>query len=136
MKNIYESPFASRYASRYMLELFSPDNRYRIWRKLWVSLAEAEMKLGLPVTPEQVSEMKAHTEDIDYTYVSRREKEVRHDVMAHVYDFGRAAPSAAGIIHLGATSCFVTDNADMVIYRDALTSVSYTHLTLPTTPYV
>lgn len=123
MKNIYESPFASRYASRYMLELFSPDNRYRIWRKLWVSLAEAEMKLGLPVTPEQVSEMKAHTEDIDYTYVSRREKEVRHDVMAHVYDFGRAAPSAAGIIHLGATSCFVTDNADMVIYRDALTYI-------------
>ena len=120
MKNRYESPLASRYASAYMLELFSPDVRYRTWRKLWVSLAEAEMKLGLPISAEQVAELKAHVGDIDYDCASRREKEVRHDVMAHVYAFGQAAPSAAGIIHLGATSCYVTDNADLVIYRDAL----------------
>ena len=120
MKNRYESPLASRYATAYMLEMFSPYVRYRTWRKLWVSLAEAEMKLGLPISAEQVAELKAHVDDIDYDCVSRREKEVRHDVMAHVYAFGQAAPSAAGIIHLGATSCYVTDNADLVIYRDAL----------------
>ncbi len=120
MTNQYESPLSSRYASRYMLELFSSDTRYQTWRKLWVSLAKAEMKLGLPVTGEQVAEMENHIDDIDYECVSRREKEVRHDVMAHVYAFGQVAPSAAGIIHLGATSCYVTDNADLVIYRDGL----------------
>ena len=120
MTNQYESPLSSRYASKYMLELFSSDTRYRTWRKLWVSLAKAEMKLGLPVTAEQVAELEAHTDDIDYDCVSKREKEVRHDVMAHVYAYGKVAPSAAGIIHLGATSCYVTDNADLVIYRDGL----------------
>ncbi|MBR3275607.1 MAG: adenylosuccinate lyase, partial [Eubacterium sp.] len=90
------------------------------WRKLWVSLAKAESRLGLPVTKEQVSELAAHTEDIDYDLVRAREKEVRHDVMAHVYAYGAAAPLAAGIIHLGATSCYVTDNADLIIYRDGL----------------
>ena len=120
MKNQYESPLASRYASKYMLELFSPDTRYQTWRRLWVSLAKAEMKLGLPITQQQVTELEDHIEDIDYDCVSKREKEVRHDVMAHVYAYGQAAPSAAGVIHLGATSCYVTDNADMVIYRDAL----------------
>ena len=120
MKNQYESPLASRYASKYMLELFSPDTRYQTWRRLWVSLAKAEMKLGLPITQQQVTELEDHIEDIDYDCVSKREKEVRHDVMAHVYAYGQAAPSAAGVIHLGATSCYVTDNADMVIYRDAM----------------
>ena len=120
MTNQYESPLSSRYASKYMLQLFSADTRCRTWRKLWVSLAEAERKLGLPITEEQVAELKANIDDIDYDCVSRREKEVRHDVMAHVYAFGQAAPSAAGIIHLGATSCYVTDNADLIIYRDGL----------------
>lgn len=120
MKNQYESPLASRYASKYMLELFSPDTRYQTWRRLWVSLAKAEMKLGLPITQQQVAELEDHITDIDYDCVRKREKEVRHDVMAHVYAYGQAAPSAAGVIHLGATSCYVTDNADMVIYRDAL----------------
>lgn len=120
MKNQYESPLASRYASKYMLELFSPDTRYQTWRRLWVSLARAEMELGLPITGQQVAELEEHITDIDYDCVRKREKEVRHDVMAHVYAYGQAAPSAAGVIHLGATSCYVTDNADMVIYRDAL----------------
>ena len=120
MNNIYESPLSSRYASKYMLELFSSDTRYQTWRRLWVSLAKAEMALGLPINQEQIDEMRAHIEDIDYDCVRLREKEVRHDVMAHVYAYGKAAPSAAGIIHLGATSCYVTDNADLIIYRDGL----------------
>lgn len=120
MTDKYESPLSSRYASDYMLGLFSSDTRYQTWRKLWVSLAKAEMALGLPITQAQVDELNAHITDIDYDVVSRREKEVRHDVMAHVYAYGQVAPSAAGIIHLGATSCFVTDNADLIIYRDAL----------------
>ena len=121
MTNRYESPLASRYASEYMLKLFSSDTRYQTWRRLWVSLAKAEMALGLPVTKEQVDELSAHIADMDYECVSQREKEVRHDVMAHVYAYGQVAPTAAGIIHLGATSCYVTDNADLIIYRDALT---------------
>ena len=124
MKDQYESPLSSRYASRYMLELFSPDTRYRTWRRLWTALAKAEMELGLPVTPEQVRELSEHIDDIDYEAVARREKETRHDVMAHVWAYGQAAPSAAGIIHLGATSCYVTDNADLIIYRDGLRYLS------------
>ena len=120
MNDRYESPLASRYASDYMLKLFSSDTRYQTWRKLWTALAREEMRLGLPITEEQISQLEQHIEDIDYECVRKREKEVRHDVMAHVYAFGKAAPSAAGIIHLGATSCYVTDNADLVIYRDAL----------------
>ena len=120
MTNIYESPLSTRYASDYMLNLFSQDTRYQTWRKLWVSLARAEMQLGLPISPKQVAELETHIKDIDYECVKKREKEVRHDVMAHVYAYGKAAPSAAGIIHLGATSCYVTDNADVVIYRDGL----------------
>ena len=92
--NRYESPLSSRYASSYMLELFSSDTRYRTWRKLWVSLARAESALGLPITAQQVAELEAHITDIDYDCVSRREKEVRHDVMAHVYAYGKVAPSA------------------------------------------
>ncbi len=120
MTDRYESPLASRYASDYMLNLFSADTRYHTWRKLWVALAREEHRLGLPITEEQVRELEAHITDIDYACVQQREKEVRHDVMAHVYAYGKAAPSAAGIIHLGATSCYVTDNADLILYRDAL----------------
>ena len=107
-KDIYESPLSSRYASEYMLHLFSPDMRFQTWRRLWVALARA------------VQELEAHVTDIDYEVAEKREHEVRHDVMAHVYAYGKAAPSAAGIIHLGATSCYVTDNADLVLYRDGL----------------
>ena len=119
-KDRYESPLASRYASEFMLHLFSADMRIQTWRKLWVALARAEHKLGLPVSAEQVAELEAHITDIDYEMAAQREKEVRHDVMAHVYTYGKAAPSAAGIIHLGATSCYVTDNADLIIYREGL----------------
>ena len=120
MTDKYESPLASRYASDYMLALFSADTRYQTWRKLWAALAGEEMALGLPITAEQVRELEAHITDIDYACVRAREKEVRHDVMAHVYAYGKAAPAAAGIIHLGATSCYVTDNADLILYRDGL----------------
>ena len=120
MTDKYESPLASRYASDYMLRLFSSDTRFQTWRRLWAALAREEMKLGLPITEAQVAELEAHITDIDYECVRAREKEVRHDVMAHVYAYGKAAPSAAGIIHLGATSCYVTDNADLILYRDAL----------------
>lgn len=120
MTNKYESPLSSRYASEYMLHLFSADMRIQTWRKLWVSLANAEMELGLPISQEQIADLEAHITDIDYECAANREKEVRHDVMAHVYTYGKAAPSAAGIIHLGATSCYVTDNADIILYRDGL----------------
>ena len=120
MKDRYESPLSSRYASAYMLRLFSAETRVRTWRRLWVALARAEHNLGLPVAAEQVAELEAHITDIDYDVAAQREKEVRHDVMAHVYAYGKAAPSAAGIIHLGATSCYVTDNADIILYREGL----------------
>ena len=120
MTDKYESPLASRYASDYMLALFSADRRYQTWRKLWAALAREEMALGLPITEEQAAQLEAHIMDIDYACVRAREKEVRHDVMAHVYAYGKAAPAAAGIIHLGATSCYVTDNADLILYRDGL----------------
>ena len=116
----YESPLSSRYASEYMLHLFSSDMRYQTWRKLWIALAKAERALGLPVSASQIADLEAHVTDIDYDCVRQREKEVRHDVMAHIYAYGKAAPSAGGIIHLGATSCYVTDNADLILYRDGL----------------
>ena len=119
-KDRYESPLASRYASDYMLHLFSPDMRFQTWRQLWTALARAEHELGLPITQAQVDELAAHITDIDYEAAEQREREVRHDVMAHVYAYGKAAPSAAGIIHLGATSCYVTDNADLILFRDGL----------------
>ena len=103
-----------------MLNLFSADTRYSTWRRLWLALAKAEKALGLPITDGQIEEMQNHLTDIDYDVVRAREKEVLHDVMAHVYAYGQVAPTAAGIIHLGATSCYVTDNADLIIYRDAL----------------
>ena len=120
MANKYESPLSSRYAPEYMLHLFSSDMRIQTWRKLWVSLAKAEMALGLPISQSQIDELEAHITDIDFACAAAREKEVRHDVMAHVYAYGQVAPSAAGIIHLGATSCYVTDNADLILYRDGL----------------
>ena len=116
--DIYSSPLASRYASGYMLHLFSDDSRYQTWRRLWTALARAQHQLGLPITEAQVAELEAHITDIDYDTVAQREREVRHDVMAHIYAYGKAAPSAAGILHLGATSCYVTDNADLILYRD------------------
>ena len=120
MTEKYESPLSSRYASAYMLNLFSMEKRIQTWRRLWVALARAEHRLGLNVTEQQVQALEAHITDIDFACAAAREKEVRHDVMAHVYAYGKAAPEAAGIIHLGATSCYVTDNADLVLYRDGL----------------
>ena len=116
----YETPLSSRYASEYMLHLFSQKKRIRTWRALWTALARAEHELGLPITEEQVAELEDHIDDIDFDCAEKREKEVRHDVMAHVYAYGIKAPSAAGIIHLGATSCYVTDNGDLILYRDGL----------------
>lgn len=120
MTDRYETPLSSRYASDEMKKLFSADKRYQTWRRLWTSLARAESMLGLPVSPEQVRELEEHIFDIDYEFAAACEKETRHDVMAHIKAYGKAAPGAAGIIHLGATSCYVTDNADLIIFREAL----------------
>ena len=120
MKNQYESPLSSRYASDEMLRLFSQRTRIRTWRRLWTALARAERELGFPISAQQVAELEANIDNIDFDCAARREKEVRHDVMAHIYAFGKVAPSAAGIIHLGATSCYVTDNADLILYREGL----------------
>ena len=120
MYDRYESPLSSRYASNYMLHLFSAEKRIETWRRLWVELARAEHELGLPVSAEQVEELETHLLSIDFEAAAAREKETRHDVMAHIYAYGLNCPKAKGIIHLGATSCYVTDNADLVLYRDAL----------------
>lgn len=119
-KDIYESPLSARYADREMKYLFSPDKKFRTWRRLWIALAESEMELGLPVTQEQIDEMKAHQDDINYEVAQAREKEVRHDVMSHVYAFGQQCPKAEPIIHLGATSCYVGDNTDIIVMTEAL----------------
>ncbi len=116
----YESPFCTRYASEEMQYIFSADKKFTTWRKLWVALARAEMKLGLPVTEAQVKQLEEHINDIDYEVAAEREKQVRHDVMAHVYTYGKVCPDAEAIIHLGATSCYVGDNTDVIIMRDAL----------------
>ncbi len=120
MKNAYESPFSTRYASDEMQYLFSADKKFKTWRRLWVALARAEMKLGLPVTQEQVEELESHLDDINYDVAQAREKQVRHDVMSHVYAYGVQCPNAKGIIHLGATSCYVGDNTDVIIMKEAL----------------
>ncbi len=120
MRNTYESPFGARYASKEMQYLFSQDKKFKTWRLLWIALAKAEHKLGLPVTQEQIDELIAHKDDINYEDAEAREKLVRHDVMSHVYAYGLQCPGAKGIIHLGATSCYVGDNTDIVIMRDAL----------------
>ena len=119
-KDVYESPLNSRYASREMKYIFSPDFKFRTWRKLWIALAESEQELGLPITDEQIAELKAHADDINYDVAEAREREVRHDVMSHVYAYGVQCPKAKGIIHLGATSCYVGDNTDVIIMTEGL----------------
>lgn len=120
MTDSYESPFCTRYASKEMQYIFSADKKFTTWRKLWVALARGEMNLGLNITQQQVDELEANINNIDYESAAQYEKKVRHDVMAHVYTYGQACPNAAGIIHLGATSCYVGDNTDVIIMRDAL----------------
>ena len=119
----YISPLSERYAGKEMQFIFSEDKKFSTWRRLWVALAEVEKELGLDISDEQISEMKEHIEDINYEVAREREKEVRHDVMSHVYAFGKQCPKAAGIIHLGATSCYVGDNTDIIIMNEALTLV-------------
>ena len=116
----YESPLSSRYASDQMQYIFSPDKKFSTWRRLWVALARAEMELGLPVTAEQVAELEAHLTDIDYEKAAQYEKKLRHDVMAHVHTYGDLCPKAMPIIHLGATSCYVGDNTDVILMREGL----------------
>ncbi|WP_035768075.1 adenylosuccinate lyase [Butyrivibrio sp. NC2002] len=116
----YTSPLSERYASKEMQYIFSQDMKFKTWRKLWIALAEIEKELGLNITDEQIEELKAHSEDINYDVAKAREKEVRHDVMSHVYAYGQQCPKAAGIIHLGATSCYVGDNTDIIIMTEAL----------------
>ena len=120
MRDTYESPLSSRYADKEMKYIFSPDKKFKTWRRLWIALAEAEHELGLNVTQEQIDELKQHAEDINYEVAEEREKVVRHDVMSHVYAYGQQCPKAAGIIHLGATSCYVGDNTDVIIMTEAL----------------
>ena len=120
MKDIYESPLNSRYASKEMKEIFSPDMKFKTWRKLWIALAEIEQELGLDITDEQIEELKANKDNINYEVAQEREKLVRHDVMAHVYAYGTQCPKAKGIIHLGATSCYVGDNTDVILMIEAM----------------
>ena len=120
MNDRYVSPLSERYASREMQYIFSPDMKFKTWRKLWIALAETERELGLPITEEQIEELKAHADDINYEVAKERERIVRHDVMSHVYAYGQQCPKAKGIIHLGATSCYVGDNTDIIIMREAL----------------
>ena len=120
MNNEYKTPLTGRYASKEMTQLWSEDTKYSVWRKLWVALAETEKELGLDITDNQINQMKEHIYDIDYDIVRKREKECRHDVMSHVYEYGIKCPDAKGIIHLGATSCYVTDNSDAIIIKEAL----------------
>ncbi len=120
MYDKYQTPLAERYASKEMQYIFSPDKKFRTWRKLWIALAESEKELGLDITDEQIEELKAHAEDINYEVAKEREKLVRHDVMSHVYAYGVQCPKAKGIIHLGATSCYVGDNTDIIIMTEGL----------------
>lgn len=120
LRESYESPFSKRYASKEMQKLFSPDFKFKTWRRLWIALAKAEKALGLDITDEQIAELEAHADDINYEVAEAREKEVRHDVMSHVYAYGVQCPKAKPIIHLGATSCYVGDNTDIIIMREAL----------------
>lgn len=120
MNDRYETPLTSRYASREMSGLFSPDQKFRTWRRLWIALAEAEQELGLPITQDQIDELHVFADQINHEVAEQKEKEVRHDVMSHVYAYGQQCPKARAIIHLGATSCFVTDNTDLIIMKQAL----------------
>lgn len=129
MHDKYENPLCKRYASKEMQQIFSDDKKFSTWRKLWIALAESEKELGLDIKDEQIEEMKAHIYDIDYDMAAKREAEVRHDVMAHIYTFGEACRSAKPIIHLGATSCYVGDNTDIILQREALTLIKKKVLT-------
>lgn len=120
MTDFYQSPFSVRYASREMQRIFSERNKFTTWRRLWVALAESEQSLGLPISDEQLDELRAHVEDVNFEVAEAREKIVRHDVMSHVYAYGEQCPKAKGIIHLGATSCYVGDNTDLIVMREAL----------------
>ena len=116
----FQSPFSTRYASREMQRIFSERHKFSTWRRLWIALAEAEQALGLEISDAQLAEMRAHVEDINFEVAEAREKVVRHDVMSHVYAYGQQCPLAKGIIHLGATSCYVGDNTDLILMREAL----------------
>ena len=120
MHDRYENPLCSRYASEAMQELFSPDRKFKTWRRLWIALAETERELGLPISAEQIDELKAHADTINYEDAERHEARVRHDVMAHVHAYGDQCPAARGIIHLGATSCYVGDNTDLILMAEGL----------------
>ncbi|MGI6715825.1 MAG: adenylosuccinate lyase [Eubacteriales bacterium] len=120
MKDIYENPLCGRYAGREMQRIFSPDHKFQTWRKLWVALAESQRELGLEITQEQIDELKEHIADIDYAKAAEYEKRLRHDVMAHIRTYGDVCPKAKGIIHLGATSCYVGDNTDIIVMKEAL----------------
>lgn len=130
MNNVYESPFNARYASKEMQEIFSPDMKFRTWRRLWIALAEAEKELGLNITDGQIEELKRFKDDINYEVAEKKEKEFRHDVMAHIHAYGEQCPSARGIIHLGATSCYVGDNTDVIVMNEALKLVKSKMLVL------
>ena len=121
----YTSPLSERYASKEMQFVFSEDNKFRTWRRLWIALARAEQKQGLEITDEQIAELEAHKDDVNYEDAIAREKLVRHDVMSHVYAYGLQCPKAKGIIHLGATSCYVGDNTDVIIMREGLQSAGF-----------
>ena len=149
MHDTYTNPLCTRYAGREMQRIFSDNSKFTTWRRLWIALAESEQELGLPITDEQIAELRAHVDDIDYEFAAAREREVRHDVMAHVLTYGETCPAAKGIIHLGATSCYVGDNTDIILMRDALLRVrvmlvnvlaaladfAETHKALPTLAY-
>lgn len=120
MKNTYESPLSSRYASPEMLYIFSPDKKFTTWRRLWIALARAEMELGLPITQDQISELEREKDNINYEVAQKKEKELRHDVMAHIHAYGALCPNAMPILHLGATSCYVGDNTDIILMREGL----------------
>jgi adenylosuccinate lyase len=121
--SLYDNPLITRYASRQMCRLWGPQRKFSTWRRLWVALAEAEAELGLPITPQQIDELRAHVDDIDFAAAERHERRLRHDVMAHVHAYGDQCPKARPIIHLGATSCYVTDNTDLILLREALALV-------------
>lgn len=132
MKNreIYQNPLIDRYSSKEMMRVFSPDNKFRTWRKLWIALAESQMELGLAITDEQIEELKENQFNINYDVAIKREKETRHDVMSHVFAYGEQCPKAKGIIHLGATSCYVGDNTDIIVMKDALEIIKVKMLNL------
>src|SRR5271154_2892034 len=122
--DIYESPLVARNASPEMIAVFSPQRKHSTWRRIWLALAEAEKSLGLPITDDQIADMRAHLDDIDFAEAARQEARVRHDLMAHLHTFAKAAPKAKPIIHLGATSMDIVDNTDVLLARDALAIIS------------